>query len=43
MNNLLDQMDPLAGILGLAFCFSFLLGIYVCIKTKKGRKFLGLE
>jgi len=43
METLSHYADPAAGILGFGFLYLFALFFFICIKTKKGRKFLGLE
>jgi len=43
MEALLSLADPVAGIVGFGILFLVPVGLYICIKTKKGRKFLGIE
>jgi len=43
MDAFFENFDPLYGYLGVGFCYLFALGLFICIKTKKGRKFLGIE
>jgi hypothetical protein len=43
METLLSYADPVAGIIGFIFLYSIPLGLILCAKTKRGRKFLGME
>jgi len=43
MDALLNFADPLVGIVGFGILFLVPAGLYICIKTKRGRRFLGLE
>jgi hypothetical protein len=43
METLLSYADPVAGFIGFGIMFLIPLGLYLCVKTKKGRKFLGIE
>ena len=36
-------MDIIAAWMGLGLCYLFMLGFFLGIKTKKGRKILGIE
>jgi len=38
-----NNLDPLVGYIGLGFGYLVALGFFLGVKTKKGRKFLGLE
>jgi len=43
METLLSYADPVAGIVGIGVLFMVPLMLFICMKTKKGRKFLELD